>query len=67
MSYNGCRMRYTITGMANLEVDCGDDGYGGGYEDGMGKGGSQGLWMSSRAEMEVSVMTCCEFDEAPLW
>ena len=38
MSYNSCRMRYTITSMTNLEMDgYGDDG--GGYEDEMGNDG----------------------------
>lgn len=39
MSYNGCRIRYMVTIMANLEVDYCGEGDGGGYGDEMGNDG----------------------------
>ena len=41
LSYNGCHMRYRITSMANLEVDCCNGENGGGYGYEMGNGGNR--------------------------
>jgi hypothetical protein len=61
MSCHGCRIRYTITGMANLEMDCCSGEDGGGYGDEMRNGGgydnpspSHALWIAWCASHLIS-------------